>query len=79
MKFRNKRRWAIIRDYVVGWILAFLFLSIVRGIGTTELNLVQFEFWETVIVSSIFGPIFGSISGYVQILTKKDFTEGFHL
>ncbi len=71
MKFRNKRRWAIIKDYIVGWTLAFLFLSIVRGIGTIELSSVQFEFWETVIVSSIFGPIFGSISGYIQILTEE--------
>mgnify|MGYP001820714753 FL=1 len=63
MKFRNKRRWAIIKDYIVGWTLAFLFLSIVRGIGTIEISSVQFEFWETVIVSFIFGPIFGSISG----------------
>ena len=71
MKFKNKRRWAIIKDYIVGWTLAFLFLSIVRGIGTIELSSVQFEFWETVIVSFIFGPIFGSISGYVQILTEE--------
>lgn len=71
MKFRNKRRWAIIRGYIIGWTLAFLFLSIVRGIGTIELSSVQFEFWETVIVSCIFGPVFGSISGYVQILTEE--------
>ena len=73
MKFRTKRRWGIIRDYIVGWTLAFLFLSIVRGIGTIELSSVQFEFWETVIVSFIFGPIFGSISGYVQILTEEKY------
>ena len=71
MKFRNKRRWAIIRGYIIGWTLAFLFLSIVRGIGTIELSSVQFEFWETVIVSCIFGPVFGSISGFVQILTEE--------
>ncbi|EAR01371.1 adenylate/guanylate cyclase domain-containing protein [Maribacter sp. HTCC2170] len=71
MKFRIKRRWGILRDYVIGWTLAFLFLSIVRGIGTIELSSVQFEFWETVVVSCIFGPIFGSISGFVQILTEE--------
>jgi len=71
MKFRTKRRWGIIRDYIIGWTAAFLFLSIVRGIGTIELSSVQFEFWETVIISLIFGPIFGSISGYVQILTEE--------
>ncbi|NND80532.1 MAG: adenylate/guanylate cyclase domain-containing protein [Maribacter sp.] len=71
MKFRNKRRWAIIKDYIIGWTLAFLFIAIVRGIGTIEVSAVQFEFWETVIVSSIFGPIFGSISGFVQILTEE--------
>jgi adenylate cyclase len=71
MKFRNKRRWTILKDYIIGWTLAFLFIAIVRGIGTIEVSSVQFEFWETVIVSSIFGPIFGSISGYVQILTEE--------
>lgn len=73
MKFKNKRRWKIIRQYIVGWTLAFLFLSIVRGVGTIEMSSVEFTFWETLFVSIIFGLFFGSISGYAQILTEEHF------
>ncbi|MTI20452.1 adenylate/guanylate cyclase domain-containing protein [Fulvivirga sp. RKSG066] len=71
MNFGSKRRLRIIRDYCIGWILAFVFLSIVRGSGTIEEGSVQFEFWSTMLVSLIFGVIFGSISGYAQIITEE--------
>lgn len=71
MNFKNKRRWKVIRDYCIGWIFAFIFLSIVRGVGTIEVSSVQFKLIETLLVSFIFGVIFGSISGYVQILTEE--------
>ncbi len=71
MKFKTKRKRGIIRDYIVGWTIAFLFLSIVRGVGTIEVSSVQFEFWETILVSIIFGLFFGSISGYAQILIEE--------
>ena len=71
MKFRNKHKWQIMRQYIVGWIWAFIFLSIVRGEGTRELGSVQFELWQSIMVSFIGGAIFGAISGYAQLLTEK--------
>ena len=71
MNLTNKRRWRIIKNYGIGWTLAFIFLSIVRGEGTQELGSVQFEVWRSILVSAILGPIFGAISGYAQILTEE--------
>jgi len=71
MKFKNKRRWQIIKQYSVGWTLAFIFLAIVRGEGTRELGSVQFEVLESILTAFITGPILGSISGYAQILTEE--------
>ena len=72
MKFRNKRRLQILKQYIVGWTIAFIFLSIVRGEGTKDLGSVQMEVWESVLVSFLMGPFFGSISGFAQILTEEN-------
>jgi adenylate cyclase len=72
MKFRNKRRLQILKQYIVGWTIAFVFLSIVRGEGTKDLGSVQMEVWESILVSFIMGPFFGSISGFAQILTEEN-------
>ena len=71
MKLNRKRKWLIIQQYIIGWILAFVFLSIVRGEGTEELGSVQFELGKSMIVSFFGGIIFGSISGYAQLLTEE--------
>lgn len=71
MNFRNKRRWEVIKQYCIGWTFAFVFYSIVRGEGTEELGSVQWEIGDGIISSFIFGPIFGIISGYAQILTEE--------
>jgi adenylate cyclase len=71
VKVKNKRRWKIIKEYCIGWTVAFIFLSIVRGEGTTEMGAVQFGFWKSVIFSIIIGIIFGSISGFTQIVTEE--------
>lgn len=71
MKFRYKRRWQIIKQYIVGWTLAFIFLAIVRGEGTKELGSVQFEVLESMLTAIITGPILGIISGYAQIFTEE--------
>ncbi|WP_121667224.1 adenylate/guanylate cyclase domain-containing protein [Mesonia aquimarina] len=71
MKLKNKRKWKIIQQYMLGWILAFVFLSIVRGEGTKELGSVQFDLWKSILVSLVGGAIFGTISGYAQILTEE--------
>ncbi len=71
MRFRNKRRWRIIRDYCVGWTLAFVFLTIVRGSGTQELGQIQFDFRTSIFISLINGPLFGAISGFAQIIIEE--------
>ncbi|WP_438425674.1 adenylate/guanylate cyclase domain-containing protein [Aquimarina macrocephali] len=71
MKFRNKRRLQILKQYIIGWTIAFIFLSIVRGEGTKELGSIQMEVWRAILASFFMGPIFGSISGIAQILTEE--------
>jgi len=71
MKFRNKKRLRIIKNFSIGWALAFIFLSIVRGVGTTEKGNIDFEFWTSILFSVIMGSIFGVISGFAQILTEE--------
>lgn len=71
MNSRNRRRWKTIRDYCIGWTLAFIFLCIVRGEGTMELGSVQFEMGKAIAVAFLLGPIFGSISGFAQVLTEE--------
>lgn len=67
-----KRRWLIIKTYVIGWTIAFVFLCIIRGVGTIELALQpQFDFLSSVIASLVLGPTFGCISAFVQILTEE--------
>ena len=58
-------------QYCVGWTLAFVFLSIVRGVGTEELGSLQFSFMASMILSGTLGPIIGLISGYAQIITEE--------
>ncbi len=72
MKFGNKRRWQIIKHYSIGWTLAIIFYSIVRGEGTKELGFVQWEVWDGIFTSFLTGPILGIISGFAQILTEEN-------
>ncbi|WP_422861644.1 adenylate/guanylate cyclase domain-containing protein [Flagellimonas sp. W118] len=68
---KNKRRWRILRFYILGWTLACIFLSIVRGVGTQELGELQFNFPDNLVISVILGPILGLISGTAQILVEE--------
>uniref|UniRef100_UPI00404A89AD adenylate/guanylate cyclase domain-containing protein n=1 Tax=Fulvivirga sp. TaxID=1931237 RepID=UPI00404A89AD len=71
MKFKNKRNWQIIKQFSIGWSLAFMFISFVRGEGTEELGSVQFELLDALFVSLFIGSILGSISGFAQVLTEE--------
>lgn len=71
MKFHSKRRLRIIRDYAIGWVIAFLFLSVVRGVGTEELGSLQFGFLDSLIISLTLGPIMGVISGLIQMWMEE--------
>ncbi|TAI48132.1 adenylate/guanylate cyclase domain-containing protein [Flagellimonas allohymeniacidonis] len=67
----NKRRWRIVRFYCIGWTLAFIFLNIVRGIGTKELGSLQFDFEKGLIIAITLGPLMGLVSGFAQILVEE--------
>ena len=67
----NSRGWRIVRDYMVGWTLAFAFLSVVRGVGTMELGRLQFDLISSLLIGSTLGPIIGFISGYTQALVEE--------
>ncbi len=71
MKFSYKYRLHIIRDYCIGWVIAFIFLTFFRGSGTTELGSAQFDFLKSLIMSIILGLFFGSLSGIGQIITEE--------
>ena len=71
MNSYNRRKWRIIRDYSIGWIFAFVFLSIVRGVGTEELGLLKFDFVSSVIISVTLGPIIGLVTGFTQIVMEE--------
>ncbi|MEP0266460.1 adenylate/guanylate cyclase domain-containing protein [Dokdonia sp.] len=73
MSFKNRRRWRIIATYCIGWTLAFIFLTIVRGVGTIEQGVIDISLMQGVLFAFFMGPIFGSISGYAQILTDEKF------
>jgi adenylate cyclase len=71
MKFKNRRRFRIIKVYCIGWTAALIFLSIVRGIGTVEVGQVNMDFLPSLLFVLAIGPAFGALSGYVQILTEE--------
>lgn len=57
--------------YCIGWTLAFIFLSIVRGVGTTEQGSLQFGFFSSMAIALTLGPLIGAISGYAQIFSEE--------
>ncbi|MCR9251991.1 MAG: adenylate/guanylate cyclase domain-containing protein [bacterium] len=71
MKSNQLRRWKIIRFYMVGWTLSFLYLSVVRGVGTEELGELKFDFLSSLMISSLLGPSIGLISGIVQVYIEE--------
>lgn len=71
MNSYQKRRGRIIRDYIIGWTLSFIFLSIVRGSGTEETGVLKFDMQDSLIISSILGPIIGLISGLAQLWMEE--------
>ncbi len=67
----SNKRWRTLRFYCLGWTLGFIFLSIVRGVGTIEMGVARFEFGTTAVMSVLFGLFFGGISGLAQIVTEE--------
>lgn len=71
MTINRARRWRIIRSFGLGWIAAFLFLSIVRGSGTIEQGSVQFQLLPSLIMSVLLGSIFGGLAGAAQVWIEE--------
>ncbi|GAB5398857.1 MAG: hypothetical protein Aureis2KO_04420 [Aureisphaera sp.] len=71
--FTNIRRLKIIATFSAGWTLAFMFLTIIRGVGATEDGAVDFDIATSLFYSITMGPVFGAISGYAQIITGERF------
>ena len=71
LNFYTRRRLKVIRDYCIGWTIAFIFLSIVRGVGTEETGSLQFGFSESLIISFTMGPILGILSGIAQVWMEE--------
>ncbi len=67
MNSNTKRKLRILRDYIIGWTISMVFLSIVRGIGTVEAGSLQFSLQRSLLISFTLGPIIGIISGYAEI------------
>ena len=76
MNYRNRRRWRLIYGYWIGWALAFIFLTLVRGSGTRELGSVQFEQETSLLVSVVYGIFFGTLSALARNILKNEFTAG---
>lgn len=71
MKGIQKQRWCIVRDSIIGWTVAFVVLSIVRGVGTVETSEFQMDFRPSLVFALVLGIFFGAISGGLQILTEE--------
>ncbi|WP_431174259.1 adenylate/guanylate cyclase domain-containing protein [Flagellimonas flava] len=67
----SKRRWRTLRFYMIGWTLSFVFLSIVRGVGTEEVGTLKFEFLDSLLIAFSLGPIMGFVSGLAQIISEE--------
>ncbi|MEM8895099.1 MAG: adenylate/guanylate cyclase domain-containing protein [Bacteroidota bacterium] len=73
MNFYTRRNLKLIRGYCIGWTVGFIFLSIVRGVGTTELGSLQFGFWQSILIAFTLGPIIGAVSGISEIWMEERF------
>ncbi len=73
MNFCTRRNLKLIRGYCIGWTVAFIFLSIVRGVGTVELGSLQFGFLQSLLIAFTLGPIIGAISGTSEIWMEERF------
>lgn len=71
MKFSKKQKSQLIIEYCIGWAIAFMLMSIIRGSGTTELGSVQFDISRALLMSLLLGAVFGFFSGYAQILIEE--------
>lgn len=65
-----KNRWKLLLNYCLGWMIALCILAIVRGMGTTELGSLKFDFGSSILIIPALGPFLGLASGLTQIYTE---------
>lgn len=71
MTFKTRRRIRVIKNYAIAWALSFEFLVIIRGIGTQEQGMIDFDFLTASLISLPLGLFFGCISGLVQVISEE--------
>ena len=71
MNSNTKRKLRIIRDYIIGWTISMVFLSIVRGVGTVEAGNLQFTLAAALSISFTLGPVIGIVTGYAELWMEK--------
>ncbi len=71
MNFYQTRRLKVIRNYGIAWTAAFVFLAVVRGVGTTETGSLKFDFLSSFLIALTLGPIMGSFSALAQLWMEE--------
>ncbi|GAB5527169.1 MAG: hypothetical protein Roseis2KO_50410 [Roseivirga sp.] len=67
----NKQKWLLIRDYSLAWTLALMTYSLVRGVGTIETDGVQIPVRQAVMMSPLFGLLFGVVFSFAQMTFER--------
>ena len=67
----KRRRINLLISYCIAWTAAFIFLSIVRGVGTEETGNLQFETSDSFFISILLGPIIGLLTGFSQLWLEE--------
>lgn len=75
----NKRKWLLIRDYVLAWTLALLVYTMVRTVGTIEEDGVQLSTAQGVLMTPLFGALFGVVFGFTQMSFERLYNKRTHL
>ncbi|MEM9324853.1 MAG: adenylate/guanylate cyclase domain-containing protein [Bacteroidota bacterium] len=71
MNSDQERKLRVVLDYCIGWTAAFLFLSIVRGVGTEEIGSLKFDLQSSLQIALILGPIMGLVSGLSELWMEE--------
>lgn len=67
----NKKSWLLIRDYTLAWTLALLVFSMVRIVGTIEKDGIQMTIGQSLLMTPLFGALFGLVFGVTQMSFER--------
>lgn len=68
---KNRDKFLILRDYIVGWIIALSLWTIVRNVGVTVNAPASPETFDNIQLILIFGPLAGILFGLSQYKLEK--------